>query len=56
MTDKQRLAAPSRETWAELPLQAWENTYDTLQLWMQIVGKVRLAKAPMMNHCWEVPL
>ncbi len=56
MTDKQRLAAPSRETWPELPLQAWEDTYDTLQLWMQIVGKVRLAKAPMMNHCWEVPL
>jgi len=56
MTDEQRRAVPSREIWPELPLEAWQDTYDTLQLWTQIVGKVRLAKAPMMNHWWQVPL
>ena len=44
------------ENWPELPLDAWQDTYDTLQLWTQIVGKIRLAQAPMMNHWWHVPL
>ena len=56
MTDEQRQAVPSGEIWPELPFEAWQDTYDTLQLWTQIVGKVRLAKAPMMNHWWQVPL
>jgi hypothetical protein len=56
MTDEQRLDVPSREIWPELRLEAWQDTYDTLQLWTQIVGKVRLAKAPMLNHWWQVPL
>ena len=56
MTDEQRRAVQSREIWPELPFGAWQDTYDTLQLWTQIVGKVRLAKAPMMNHWWQVPL
>jgi hypothetical protein len=34
----------------------WEATRDTLQLWTQIVGKVRMANAPMVNHWWNVPL
>ena len=46
MTDEQRRAVASREIWPELPFEAWQDTYDTLQLWTQIVGKVRLAKAP----------
>jgi Family of unknown function (DUF5996) len=33
-----------------------EGTRDTLHLWTQIVGKVRLALAPMVNHWWQVPL
>jgi len=56
MTDEQGRALSSGEIWPELPLEAWQDTYDTLQLWTQIVGKVRLAKAPMMNHWWQVPL
>ena len=56
MTDEQRRAVASREIWPELPFEAWQDTYDTLQLWTQIVGKVRLAKAPMLNHWWQVPL
>src|SRR5579863_3756480 len=42
--------------WPELPLEAWKDTYATLHMWTQIVGKVRLALAPRLNHWWEVPL
>lgn len=42
--------------WSELTLSAWEETRDTLHLWTQVVGKVRLALEPMVNHWWQVPL
>src|ERR1700752_2431875 len=42
--------------WPDLTLSAWEGTRDALHLWTQIVGKVRLALAPMVNHWWQVPL
>src|SRR5262249_27087734 len=42
--------------WPELPLAAWKDTYATLHMYSQIVGKVRLAFAPRTNHWWEVPL
>jgi hypothetical protein len=42
--------------WPELTLSAWEDTRDTLHLWTQVVGKVRLALAPMVNHWWQVTL
>lgn len=42
--------------WPSLPLTAWRDTRDTLHLWTQIVGKVRLALSPMTNHWWNVPL
>jgi hypothetical protein len=41
--------------WPELPLEAWKDTYATLHMWTQIVGKVRLALSPRINHWWEVP-
>jgi Family of unknown function (DUF5996) len=40
----------------DLPLEAWEPTKDTLHLWAQIVGKVRLAATPPQNHWWNAPL
>jgi Family of unknown function (DUF5996) len=40
----------------ELPLAEWEETKDTLHLWVQIVGKVRLASTAPRNHWWHVPL
>ncbi len=43
------------ETWPPLPLEAWQDTCTTLHMWTQIVGKVRLAQAPMLNHWWQVP-
>lgn len=42
--------------WPPLPLSDWADTCATLQLWMQIVGKIRLTHAPMLNHWWQVPL
>ena len=42
--------------WPELPLEAWKDTYATLHMWTQIVGKVRLALSPHVNHWWQVPL
>jgi hypothetical protein len=44
------------DAWPELPLQAWQDTYATLHMWTQIVGKVRLALSPKVNHWWEVAL
>ena len=43
-------------TLPELPLADWEQTKDTLHLWLQIVGKVRLASASPRNHWWHAPL
>ena len=40
--------------WPELPDAAWQDTRDTLHLWTQIVGKVRLAQMPWLNHSWHV--
>lgn len=40
----------------EIPLEAWRPTKDTLHLYCQIVGKIRLAMHPRMNHWWHVPL
>ena len=48
--------APNEPTWPALNYPAWQDTCATLQLWMQIVGKVRLALAPPVNHWWHVPL
>jgi hypothetical protein len=45
-----------REDWPALPLAAWRDTYATLHMWTQVVGKVRLALAPMVNHWWHVTL
>jgi hypothetical protein len=42
--------------WPDLPYAGWRETAATLQLWTQIVGKVRLALTPWLNHGWQVPL
>jgi Family of unknown function (DUF5996) len=39
--------------WPDLPLGAWSDTCDTLHLWTQIVGKVRIAVTPLINHWWN---
>src|SRR5262249_21117692 len=47
---------PDGNRWPELPYVAWKDTCDTLHLWTQIVGKIRLAQTPWLNHSWHVPL
>lgn len=44
------------EVWPALPQAAWSGSCATLQLWTQIVGKIRLALTPALNHTWNVPL
>jgi len=47
---------PPAECWPALPLREWQDTCDTLHMWTQIAGKVRLALSPHVNHWWETPL
>ena len=47
---------PTLNAWPELPLSAWRETCTTLHLWTQIVGKIRLAKTPWLNHSWHATL
>jgi len=49
-------ASRSDSSWPDLPLAAWSETYATLHLYTQIVGKVRLAQTPWVNHAWHVTL
>jgi hypothetical protein len=42
--------------WPELPLADWKDTYETLHMWTQIVGKIRLALTPLVNHWWNVTM
>ncbi len=44
------------DVWPALPLQDWKDTYATLHMWTQIVGKIRLAQTPLFNHWWNVTL
>ena len=47
---------PGRSAWPELRFAEWRDSGATLQLWTQIVGKLRLALSPWLNHGWQVPL
>lgn len=53
-----RIPRPSAmsEAWPPLPLEEWRETYATLHMMTQVVGKIRLACAPMINHGWQVTL
>ena len=52
------MSAPANQidTWPALPLEEWKDTCATLHMWTQIVGKIRLAQTPLVNHWWNVPL
>src|SRR5512138_2709853 len=49
-------ASFDQQAWPELPLAAWSDTYATLHMWAQIVGKIRLKQSPPANHWWQVTL
>ena len=44
------------EQWPALPYDEWKDTYATLHMWTQVVGKVRLAQTPWVNHSWGTTL
>jgi hypothetical protein len=46
----------THDAWPALPFAEWKDTCETLHLWTQIVGKVRTARTPWINHSWHVPL
>jgi hypothetical protein len=50
------LARMNDDAWPELPYAAWKDTYATLHMWMQVVGKIALAQAPPLNHSWAVAM
>jgi uncharacterized protein DUF5996 len=49
-------ALDREQAWPPLPLAEWSDSCETMHMWTQIVGKVRLALSPFVNHWWEVPL
>jgi hypothetical protein len=49
-------SAPDINQWPSLPFQEWKDTYATLHMWTQIVGKIRLVQTPWVNHSWHTTL
>jgi hypothetical protein len=45
-----------KQNWPDIPFNDWKDTLYTVQLWLQIAGKIRLRKMPWMNHSWHVTL
>src|SRR5258708_33622806 len=53
---KEQGAVVNQLNWPELDWEQWKETADTLHMFLQIVGKTRLALTPTQNHWWNVPL
>ena len=54
LQDMNATPAPvSPERWPSLPLEAWSETFATLHMWLQVVGKIRLVQSPWINHSWH---
>jgi hypothetical protein len=51
-----RIVTQNDSGWPALPLEQWKDTRATLHMWTQVVGKIRLALTPLVNHWWNVPL
>jgi hypothetical protein len=49
-------ARSNADLWPALPYADWQDTRATLHLWTQVVGKIRLAQTPWLNHSWHVAL
>src|SRR6476646_10107295 len=56
MRPEGEVMAYSDPQWPSLPLNAWQDTYLTLHLWTQIVGKIRMTLSPPLNHWWHATL
>ena len=51
-----RDSEPKHDSWPELPFAEWSDTAETLHMWTQIIGKIRMVQSPWMNHSWHVTL
>ncbi|MEV5840303.1 DUF5996 family protein [Nocardia sp. NPDC052112] len=56
MAETARTEIASSQRWPRLRVEEWTDTRDTVHMWTQIIGKIRLAHAPMVNHWWQVTL
>jgi hypothetical protein len=56
MSDVTETQWTTESLWPELPTAVWRDTCATLQLWTQIIGKIRLVRTPWLNHSWHVTL
>jgi Family of unknown function (DUF5996) len=56
MTEPHNVNGNAVEIWPSLLFNEWKDTYTTLHMWTQIVGKIRLVQSPFLNHWWHVPL
>jgi len=56
MTEPRSALYNGVEVWPSLLFNEWKDTYATLHMWTQIVGKIRLVQSPFLNHWWHVPL
>jgi Family of unknown function (DUF5996) len=57
MTDQQNFMPDrNQDAWPSLPLEAWRDTYATLHMWTQVIGKIRLELTPRINHWWNSTL
>jgi len=56
MSPIEHLERASAADWPELPFKQWGDTLETLHMWSQIVGKIRMELSPWLNHSWSVPL
>ncbi|MCE0538128.1 DUF5996 family protein [Kineosporia rhizophila] len=50
------MTGPTSTSWPSLRVSDWTDTRDTLHMWTQIVGKIRMAHTPLLNHWWQVTL
>ena len=50
------MTSDANPQWPDLPFAAWSDTCETLSLWLQVVGKVRIACTPLINHWWNCTL
>jgi len=51
-----RTAIATNQNWPDIPFDEWKDTLDTVQLWVQIAGKIRLRQMPWINHSWHTTL
>ncbi|NIN71140.1 MAG: hypothetical protein GTO46_04225 [Gemmatimonadetes bacterium] len=54
MNESRPIRTSGSDPWPSLALEEWQDTYSTLHMWTQIVGKIRLVQAPWVNHSWHV--